>query len=166
MLQELKQNLEAAKTERTAYLEGHKRRLAEYDRYIERAAYEYDLAVAGVDMHLFAEAEKYILICGVYKGAGDDNSAIEDAIKWFADSLPEKWKDLRTGYFGCKNYDRWHHQREDHPYGYGPRHGSTVFAIELRSEHRKAELSPEAKHACIYYLEMLKAGKLSFSKAA
>jgi hypothetical protein len=102
----------------------------------------------------------------VRMGFGDDLAAVEQAIRWMACSYqPTFYTDLNSVYFGCKDYDRWSHQREDCQYGYGPRHGSIVFAIELRQEHRNEGLTEQQRNDCIYYLEALKAGKLRTNAA-
>lgn len=140
----------------------------------ERAAREYALATDSLlDIEKIRNAESIIAIRGrmgerknyegklIGMGIGDDLAAVEQAIKWMACSYqPTSYTDLNSVYFGCKDYDRWTHQREDCQYGYGPRHGSIVFAIELRSEHRNKRLTKQQRSDCIYYLEALKAGKL------
>lgn len=67
---------------------------------------------------------------------------------------------LRTNYIGVKNYEGFHHQREDHKYGYGPRHGSIVFSVGLTDPVRKrlaegGELTAEEQDAVIVYLTNL-----------
>jgi hypothetical protein len=44
---------------------------------------------------------------------------------------------LLTEYFGVKNYDHFEDQRENHAYGYGPKHGSIVFSVGLRREFQR-----------------------------
>lgn len=39
---------------------------------------------------------------------------------------------LKTRYLGIKNYASFGDQREDHEYGYGPKHGTIVFRIGRR----------------------------------
>lgn len=41
-------------------------------------------------------------------------------------------------YLGIKNYASFGDQREDHQYGYGPKHGSIVFSIGRADEYRGA----------------------------
>lgn len=43
---------------------------------------------------------------------------------------------LLTEYVGVKNYAGFGDQREDHSYGYGPRHGYIVFQIDRSSSAR------------------------------
>jgi hypothetical protein len=64
---------------------------------------------------------------------------------------------MRKEYIGVKNYEGFIHQREDHKYGYGPRHGSIVFSVGLMPEVRKrladgGELTEDEKDAAITYL--------------
>jgi hypothetical protein len=56
---------------------------------------------------------------------------------------------LRKEYFGIKNYAGFGDQREDHPYGYGPKHGSIVFRIGRENPGDGKALDNDA----IYYLE-------------
>jgi hypothetical protein len=151
-----------------------KAKLDELEKNLDRAAKEYTLAtLAELDIGRIRNAERVIRIRGrmgerynhsgvfVGMGIGDDMSAVEQAIKWMASSYqPTFYTDLNTVFFGCKDYAHWSHQREDCQYGYGPRHGSIVFAIELREDHRGKGLTDQQRSDCIYYLEALKAGKL------
>lgn len=59
-------------------------------------------------------------------------------------------KKLKTVYFGQKRYEGFD-QREDHKYGYGPRHGYIYQSIGLKNPER--ELSDEQIEACLYTLE-------------
>ena len=64
--------------------------------------------------------------------------------------IAEGCQHLKTKYFGNKEYSGYY-QREDHKYGYGPRHGSIVDRIGLVNS--SYELSDNEKDACIYYLK-------------
>lgn len=128
------------------------------------ARYKQDLGRAslGLDLDKIAEAETVLAVRGAFAKAGAEReSARQDAIKWLAaqaggDPCSERLN-LRAEYFGTKSYDRWHGQREDHAYGYGPRHGSTIFEIGLRNDARKRDLTPAEVEAAIYYLLNLEA---------
>lgn len=64
--------------------------------------------------------------------------------------------EMKRHYFGLKDYDRWSHQREDHEYGSGPRHGSIVFRIGLTDDARKQDgLTLQQRDDAIYYLRNL-----------
>jgi hypothetical protein len=43
---------------------------------------------------------------------------------------------LAQRYVGCKRYEGWF-QREDHEYGYGPRHGHIIFRVGLEASVRR-----------------------------
>lgn len=58
-------------------------------------------------------------------------------------------KALTQEYLGIKNYEAFGDQREDHRYGYGPKHGVIVFRIGRVSPERSAPLDADA----IYLLE-------------
>ena len=51
---------------------------------------------------------------------------IEEAIRLIQTSPQDA---MVKQYLGIKNYAAFGDQREDHPYGMGPRHGSIVFSI-------------------------------------
>ncbi len=70
-------------------------------------------------------------------------------------------EDLRAGcpamkreYFGIKAYDQWPSQASDHPYGYGPTHGSIWFEIGLKTP--TVDLTEEQTIACIQWLRALR----------
>lgn len=109
---------------------------------------------AGLDLDKIVLAETFLHVTDYSRGGDERNSARQDAIKWFADTLDVRngYADLRSVYFGTKNYDRWSGQRADHSYGMGPRHGSTCFSIGLVEGARKRDLTEEEREAAIYYL--------------
>ena len=59
---------------------------------------------------------------------------------------------LAAEYFGIKNYAAFGDQREDHEYGYHPRHGSIVFRIGRQNRHAKTVLGDDH----IYLLECVR----------
>jgi len=61
---------------------------------------------------------------------------IESAIK-VLQTHPETFAEEK--YFGIKNYASFGDQREDHPYGSGPRHGTIVFSIGRNRDNYKPE---------------------------
>lgn len=110
-------------------------------------------AEAGLDLDKIALAETVIYATDYARGGTDRNSARQDAIKQISTGEPiSPYSDLRRHYFGTKNYDGWRGQREDHQYGYGPRHGSTCFEIGLLAEARKRDLTDAEREAAVYYL--------------
>lgn len=105
-----------------------------------------------LDTEIIKTAESVMYIRGMKNmKVGDGNSAIQDAIKWFATGKAG-YQGLKYEYFGTKNYDHWIGQRCDCTYCYGPRHGSIIFKIGLRDEARHRELTDTERDACIYYL--------------
>ena len=78
------------------------------------------------------------------------NRGYKDLIKLAIDDLLNGCKHMKYEYFGAKDYDGFRNQREDHKYGCGPRHGSTVFALGLNNPQK--ELTPEEIECCLYYL--------------
>ena len=60
---------------------------------------------------------------------------------------------IRDQYIGVKNYAHFGDQREDHPYGYGPKHGTIVFKIgRNRNEGSQAIIGSDE----IYLLECVR----------
>ena len=59
---------------------------------------------------------------------------------------------LKKQYVGVKNYASFGDQREDHEYGFGPRHGSIVFSIERRNHKADTVLGPDH----VYLLECVR----------
>lgn len=163
-----KKNLEARKADLAQYLAESQKNANTLRAEIGELERLYNLAVNNIDVEAILKAES-VLSIGVIKDfpSGDDLSCVEDAIKYMAGTLEiTSWNDMKNTTYSTKNYSGWYHQREDHQYGYGPRHGSTVFSIGLKPEYRTAELTQEQRNACIYMLESLKAGKLNQKKAA
>jgi hypothetical protein len=105
---------------------------------------------SGLDAEKIALARTILKVEGLYEKAGQDRaSVISDAIAWFATGKAPCYYQLSSADYGTKSYDRWHGQRSDHEWG-GPRHGSLIFKVGLRD--RKAEITPEQREACLYYL--------------
>ena len=79
---------------------------------------------------------------------------VEDAKVELAGGGGKLWEQ----YLGAKNYDGFGDQREDHRYGYGPRHGSIVFSVGLAPEVRArgvAFLQSEEIEDALYLLAAL-----------
>lgn len=68
-----------------------------------------------------------IINFGDPKQSTERRGCVEDAINDIASGFNR----LSERYFGTKNYAQWSDQREDHRYGYGPKHGSICFKIGL-----------------------------------
>lgn len=113
----------------------------------------------GLDLNKISLAETIIFVSGSYDKAGADRqSVIDDAIKSLSTGEPLRpiYGDLWKCYFGTKNYDGWRGQRSDCEYGYGPRHGVTIFKVgvvsDVRKERKQTDLTPKEIEAAIYYL--------------
>lgn len=113
---------------------------------------------AMLDQDKITMARTVMYVRGAYDRAGEGRaSVIQDAVAFFATG-PKPYKDLRQGYFGTKNYDRWSGQRSDHPYWAGPSHGSICFAVGLTDTARKRdEFTAEEVEACLYLLTRIDA---------
>jgi len=87
---------------------------------------------------------------GPVRVTGEVTSQINAAI----DELRRDGDYMTRGYFGVKQYDQWDSQVENHPYNYGPRHGSIWFSIGFQRPYRDAENRPseDERLACIRYL--------------
>lgn len=165
-LPELKANIEKAKKSYNEYIEESNKKRIELNGVIKEWERQYNIVLAGVDLDKIQEAESFMEFRGLNTfPKGDDIKAANDAINWFA-GASSNWLNLNTNFFGTKDYSGWSHQREDNSYGYGPKHGSTVFSIGLQSDYRNKELTESQRASAIYYLEMLKAGKLIKSSNA
>lgn len=109
---------------------------------------------AGVCEDKVQIAMSVLYLWGSYRNGGKDrNEVLSDAIKYFISPAEAKeYRDLKNVYFGTKNYDRWYGQASYHEYGYGPKHGSTVFAVGLKEGARKRDLTDQEREACIYVM--------------
>lgn len=124
----------------------------------------------GVDLSKIQLAEHVLWIKMYEPLQGDDVKEIIEAISDLADGA----KIMRGSFFGTKNYDRFYHQGIGPTrYGYGPKHGSTVFSIGLQPVHRierenesPRELTPDEVDAAIYLLKMLQVGRYLIAKKA
>lgn len=106
------------------------------------------LALSSHAIDLIQIAEEIINVSGNPYGITSDQGTIAaSAINDIANGCAR----LKTAYFGNKRYDGYY-QREDHEYGYGPKHGYIVDEISLRETYRNKELTSEQKDACIYYI--------------
>jgi len=103
-----------------------------------------------------AEIEK-LLNCGIFvEGRCDTEkrkALVEEAITTIQDSTSIPFE---KSYLGVKNYAAFGDQREDHKYGYGPRHGSIIFSIgtkvSARSDSSKID-KESAVRLLLYVLE-------------
>ena len=130
------------------------------------------LCVANIDADKVLLAEHVITVTGSFEKAGEDRRAmLERAIADLLAGAPK----LRTAYLGTKDYAHWHGQGIECEYGYGPKHGSVIFRIELNRPVREAlkqngnPLSEEGIDAAVYYLrniERIQAAQAAAKAAA
>lgn len=147
-------------TEARAELEAlRKATKAEEDRLqtlITKAGEVLMMSASGLDLSKIEIAERIITVTDYSRGGDARASCIQDAMKQFASGAAlSSCKDLWRYYFGTKAYDRWHGQREDHEYGFGPRHGSTIFSVRLTADARskkQSDLTAEEVEAVLHYL--------------
>lgn len=149
---EMFQEIEAAQAELAAHEKAAKEKSGLLRQIIADKKTAMARTGAGIDMDKLRAAEAVMYTRGYVNRGQDGESAINDAIKWFATGKSNSYLSLKVGYYGTKNYDRWYGQRNDSEYGTRPRHGSTVFEIGLKADARKRALTDEEKNACIYYL--------------
>ena len=159
----LEQAHREAKAEELRHTEASARIAANRQRLYERQS----CFMAGLDLAQIELARTVIYVRGSYSKAGnwrhqrgapfERDTVLQDA----ALDLANGAKRLRTEYFGTKVYEGYVGQREDHRYGFGPRHGSTNFAIGLQPDARKRPLTEAEINAAIYFI-----GKLAEIEAA
>lgn len=139
---------------------------ARHKEEMDQAQDEVDTAVehlrhlkAGTDPDTRELAETVVHVRGPNNYEREDGpQALQDAIRDLLNGAPG----LRERFFGTKHYGGLPGQRCDCQYGFGPKHGSIVFAIELTLEARQrlkhgGELTPEETEAAIQFLTNLPA---------
>ncbi len=71
---------------------------------------------------------------------------------------------LFTKYFGVKNYAGFGDQCTDCDYGYGPKHGTIVFKISLKSQvRREGSITEAQKEAALYHLYNIEKIQIGFN---
>jgi len=103
---------------------------------------------------------KELLLMNIYADKieiGQSLLYVKVSARGFSDLINLAIKDLASGcnymknqYYGAKDYGGFSGQREDHRYGYGPRHGHIVFALGIKEPSRK--LTKYEIDCCLYYL--------------
>jgi hypothetical protein len=135
----------------------HTSELEEAQREIDAAVEDLKHLKAGTPVEVKAAAEEILHIRYPQNVNREDGpGAVRDAIK----DLMAGAEKLRSEFFGIKHYEGWIGQRSDHPYGFGPRHGSIVFAIELKMDVAKrlqagGELTEDEIETAIQFLTNL-----------
>lgn len=126
--------------------------------------------LAGIDVARTERARGIVKIIGDIsksRTAWNANQASNNQSIMRHDLAREASEDVAAGcakihhrYFGVKNYSHFGDQREDHQYGYGPKHGHIVFAIGLTNEARERldkgeKLSPQETEDALYLIASL-----------
>ena len=114
---------------------------------------DYGTLNAALDLPTVKFAETIIEVRGTYTGGGDQPSCIRDFVRWLLTGEASSYSAPPRYRIGTKDYDRWSNQRCDCERGYGPGHGSIVFAISTDREF--ADLTAAEREAAVYYLENL-----------
>lgn len=134
--------------------EDHKKKIEDMTKTKNEIIKNLQMLRSSLDLEKISIATKCLYLTGKYTAAGEQRSCLDDMTKWIVTGVKTKYHDPISGYFGCKDYSEWSSQREDHSYGIGPRHGSTVFGIGLQKEYRTkhSDLTEEQKEAILYYI--------------
>lgn len=149
-LQQLELDLDTLIKRKEHLIKEFETRKATLDREIASLEVTKQLVLKNFIPEKIADAKQLLKVRGIrHFRYGDTRKAVLAAIDDIAHGVVK----LRTKYIGCKNYDGFYCQREDHKYGYGPRHGSTVFEIGLRDpSHTFSDYDIEV---CLYFLNII-----------
>ncbi|OAT32031.1 hypothetical protein M975_1923 [Buttiauxella brennerae ATCC 51605] len=123
-----KQQLESDRTALRKHYESESNRLASE---LVKVSEQLNFVNAGLNEVMIQRGKEI-----VYFGKSENNSKRKECVTDAISDLASGCERLKTRYFGTKNYDRWSDQREDHEYGYGPRHGCMVFKVGLTTAAR------------------------------
>lgn len=104
----------------------------------------------GIDLLKVQMAENIIFIKG--NPLGKIDSGTTTILDLAINDIAENFHHLKNAYFGNKSYEAFY-QRYNCEYGLGPKHGSVVDMIGLKSQYRDKLITDEEKDACIYYLK-------------
>lgn len=167
---DLRDTFERAKMELEIHVNTSDLRTKELQKEVYIRQQMYQQACNGLSSDRIANALTVLEIVGLEQFDSqhkDDEQAIDDAILWFFNEGKfNRSYSLTSHRLGVKNYDGFYHQRCDCEYGFGPRHGTVVFSIGLRSEYRTLPKGVDSlpcalRDDCMYYLESLKQGYLT-----
>ncbi|MGC6389693.1 hypothetical protein ACMV8I_18810 [Ewingella sp. S1.OA.A_B6] len=116
-------------TERESLRDLYERESKRIARELVKITEQLNFVSAGLDEDLL-KLGMSVVSFGDLKGNSERRGCVTDAIN----DLAAGGKTLSEKYFGTKDYAHWSDQREDHEYGYGPRHGSIVFKVGLTND--------------------------------
>lgn len=159
---ELSQRIEKAKEAITDEIKRHEKALAGREADLRLVEEERAHAFAGTDPEARNLATHVIAVR--WRRSERYNEFDAGVVKAAIADLAAGAATMRTEYIGVKNYEGFFHQREDHKYGYGPKHGTIVFSVGLTEATRRrlrdgGELTGEETDAAItYLLNLEKAG--------
>lgn len=141
----------ALEAELKAMTESFERRKKELTQQISQHKEQEQIVSSGLDLEKIELGKKVLYVYGnPYERCQDTKSDGSNTLAKLAIAdILDGCKHLRKEYFGQKRYEGYH-QRSDHPYGFGPSHGSIVEEVGLRN--REKELSDEEVEAAVYYL--------------
>lgn len=128
--------------QRQAQLEDHKSKLKKIDSRAEEVESLIRAGKKGFDTDRVAMARGLVKVGEVNSGER------RNCVQRFIRKLTEDPKWLESNYCGVKVYSGFGEQGEDHRHGYGPRHGSIVFRVELK----KPSLSASEVDCVLWYL--------------
>ncbi|ENR0029175.1 hypothetical protein ACETF5_004349 [Yersinia enterocolitica] len=146
-LTELVQKLSEAKKKKLQLMNQYQINLSSINSEISTISKHLSITNVGLDLEMVNRG-MLVIEFGETKGINERNKCVDDAISDLAGGA----KKLNERYFGTKDYAHWNDQREDHEYGYGPKHGSIVFRVGLRHEFLRKKLTPDDIECAIYCL--------------
>lgn len=136
----------------------YKQNVSDWEGKLRHCQRVIDVAEAGFDPDQFVIARESIDIRwnpnhdGSRWLSSEVSEAFDDAIR----AIQEEDDPLAKGYIGVKQYDAWPSQREDHEYGFAPRHGHIWFRIGRNPTHAADFTDPRVKIACVNWLRAVR----------
>lgn len=148
-LVKIEKSLSEIKQKQIEFHNEFKKKDTEFEQEIAELQRLKKLGLNNIDLNKIAIAES---ILGFDRGFKRKHV---NTIKKAIDDVTNNFEILRKEYLGIKDYDRFSNQEIQCRYGYGPKHGYTVFSIGLKRNILQKEFTDEEKDACIYYLNHL-----------
>lgn len=155
MLKDIELKIKSLKEEYSLENQRHEKEVNRIITAIKKAEKEKDIVLAGFNKDKIDIAQAIIYCKGIKTnyGKGDTIKTVKNCINDVLDGF----KQLKKGYFGCKNYYDFICQGSNHPYGFGPSHGSIVFEIGLKQSFRMEpeKITDIQVDAILYHLNMI-----------